>query len=46
MATVERPLLAAPERLATFDVTGWVRISPAMLFLESVSRSSTRIRPE
>ena len=44
MATVEREFLAAPERVPTFDVTGWVlRISLAVLFLGSVSRTSTQI---
>src|SRR5262245_10525064 len=34
MAIVERPMLTAPERAPTFDVTGWVlRISAAMVFL-------------
>jgi uncharacterized membrane protein YphA (DoxX/SURF4 family) len=34
MATFDPPLLAAHERVPTFDVTGWVlRISAGMLFL-------------
>lgn len=34
MAIVERPSLAAPERVPTFDVTGWMlRISAGLLFL-------------
>jgi len=45
MAIVERPLLATPERVPTFDVTGWVlRISAGLLFLGSVSQNSTRTR--
>jgi putative oxidoreductase len=34
MAIVERPLLAAPERVPTFDVTGWVlRIAACGVFV-------------
>jgi putative oxidoreductase len=34
MATFDRPLLEAPERVPAFDVTGWVlRISAGLLFL-------------
>lgn len=34
MATVERQYLATPDRVPTFDVTGWMlRISAAGLFL-------------
>jgi hypothetical protein len=45
VTTIERPLLAPPERIPAFDVSGWVlRIGAGAVFLGVGITNSTQVR--